>query len=253
MSASLQMITMNIHKGFSTLDKNFVIHQLREAFRQVSSDLIFLQEVQGEHSKRAIKHPNWPENSQYEFLADSIWTDFAYAKNATYPHGHHGNAILSKYPILNSVQTNLSVNRFEKRGLLHCEITIPSTDIRLQAICVHLNLLHRDRMRQYDILRQYIDRSCPGTQPLILAGDFNDWSQKAKHHLVKDLGLLEAFEECTGRHARTFPSMAPVLPLDRIYIRGMRARDVQVLKGNPWKDLSDHIALWADLEFINNA
>ncbi len=39
-------------------------------------------------------------DSQFAFLADEIWPHFAYGKNAIYSAGHHGNAILSKHPIL---------------------------------------------------------------------------------------------------------------------------------------------------------
>jgi endonuclease/exonuclease/phosphatase family metal-dependent hydrolase len=250
MSLKIQMITMNIHKGFSSFDQSFVLHQLKESLREVSSDLVFLQEVQGEHQKHAGKHPNWPENSQYEFLADQIWNDFAYAKNAVYPHGHHGNAILSKYPITQSRQTDLSVSRWEKRGLLHCSIVLPASQQEIHALCVHLDLFERGRKTQYKMLVDYIQSEIPPEAPIILAGDFNDWSQNAKMHFVKEFGLHEVFEKTEGRPAKTFPSILPLLSLDRIYTRGLEATQVKVLKGKPWKDLSDHAALWAELEVI---
>lgn len=244
----LNIITMNIHKGFSSFERNFVLHQLKEAFDKVSSDLIFLQEVQGENQRRAHRLPNWPETSQYEFLADRIWRDYAYAKNAVYPHGHHGNAILSKFPILNSQHVSLSVNRWEQRGLLHCEIILPPTQQRLHAICVHLNLLHKDRKHQYQLLSEYISSSIAETEALILAGDFNDWSNKAQQSFPREHQFVEAFEAVDGSPAKSFPSFFPILRLDRIYIRGLKARSVEVLKGKPWRALSDHAALWAELE-----
>ena len=79
-----------------------MLHRLRDAIRSVDADIIFLQEVVGQNSARAKRHPTWPDQAQHEFLADSVWRYFAYGKNAFYPDGHHGNAIISKFPILHS-------------------------------------------------------------------------------------------------------------------------------------------------------
>ena len=70
---------------------------------------MFLQEVLGEHGKHASRYEDWPATSQYEFLADSMWSDFAYGQNAVYPDGHHGNALLSKYPIKASRNLDVSI------------------------------------------------------------------------------------------------------------------------------------------------
>ena len=48
--------------------------------------------------------------------------------------------------------------------------------------------------------------------------------------------------------SRTFPSFAPWLTLDRIYVRGFAIRGVEVPKGLTWARRSDHAPLIADLE-----
>jgi signal transduction histidine kinase len=65
----------------------------------VAADVVFLQEIHGEHKGHQANLQDWPNEAQFEYLADSIWHHHAYGKNAVYPEGHHGNAILSKYPI----------------------------------------------------------------------------------------------------------------------------------------------------------
>lgn len=95
----LRILTVNTHKGFTALNRRFILPELRDAVRSTQADLVFLQEVLGEHDRHASRYGNWPQQSQYEFLADSMWSDFAYGRNAVYPDGHHGNALLSKYPI----------------------------------------------------------------------------------------------------------------------------------------------------------
>ena len=62
---------------------------------------------------------------QYEFLADSIWPQFAYGRNMVYPKGHHGNAVMSKFPIVHFQNHDVSLPGPEKRGLLHCVLQVP--------------------------------------------------------------------------------------------------------------------------------
>ncbi len=89
--------------------------------RHLNPDLVFLQEVQGLHQQHAIKHDNWPAQPQHEFLADTIW-HASYGRNVLYDHGHHGNAILSRYPIERSHNQDVTHLSFERRGLLHTQI-----------------------------------------------------------------------------------------------------------------------------------
>ncbi|WP_195848002.1 endonuclease/exonuclease/phosphatase family protein, partial [Bordetella pertussis] len=105
----LRILTVNAHKGFTSFNRRFILHELREALREARPDLVFLQEVLGEHQRHAARHARWPAVSQYEFLADTLWSAYAYGRNAVYPDGHHGNAVLSKYPIVSHRNEDLSV------------------------------------------------------------------------------------------------------------------------------------------------
>ena len=134
-----------------------MVHELRDRLKFLDADMVFLQEVVGLHEGHADRFENWPLRPQYEFLADSGWSDFAYGKNAVYPAGHHGNALLSKFPILNSENVDISAHTAEQRGLLHCEIGIPGWDQPLHCICVHLGLFAHWRRQQLLTLRQRIE------------------------------------------------------------------------------------------------
>lgn len=241
-------MSLNTHKGFTSFNRRFVLHELREAVRQVSADVVFLQEVLGEHSGHASRHSNWPEQSQYEFLADSIWTSHAYGRNAVYPGGHHGNAILSKYPIISFDNHDISQTGPERRGLLHCVIELPTwpESERMHLICVHLGLRDRHRQQQLKLLCRLVESAVPQSEPLVVAGDFNDWRQKADGAL-RHCGLKEVFREQQGRSAKTFPAGFPMLRLDRVYIRGARAGQLQVLSQKPWSQLSDHLGISAEI------
>ena len=41
---SINVLTVNMHMGFSLLNRRFVLPELREAIRGVSADMVFLQE-----------------------------------------------------------------------------------------------------------------------------------------------------------------------------------------------------------------
>jgi endonuclease/exonuclease/phosphatase family metal-dependent hydrolase len=242
----LHVATYNIHKGFSQFNRRMMVHELRARLRSVNADIIFLQEVQGAHERHAQRFHHWPERPQYEFLADEVWPEFAYGRNAVYDHGHHGNAILSRYPIVSWENLDVSSHLFESRGLLHCEIEVPAHG-RVHCLCVHLALDERGRGRQ---LRQMIDRvveAVPDDHPLIVAGDFNDWRNRAGRRLAAELGLTEVFRDDRGRPARSFPAGFPIFRLDRIYVRGFSVHHAEVHHGHPWSKISDHAMLTARL------
>ncbi|WP_454830702.1 endonuclease/exonuclease/phosphatase family protein [Pseudoxanthomonas wuyuanensis] len=240
----LNLLTANTHMGFSFTRRRFVLPELRQAIREVSADLVFLQEVLGEHSDHSLRHADWPQVPHYEFLADSLWPQFAYGRNAVYPAGHHGNALLSKFPIVSYRNRDVSIGGHESRGVLHCVLQIPSSGQQLHALCVHLGLREAHRRQQLELLCRIVDSKIPPDAPLIAAGDFNDW-RKTGHALLQRCGLHEAFAHATGRLARTFPARWPLLPLDRIYLRNLHARDLDVLSSRPWSHLSDHAVLRA--------
>lgn len=243
---SITALTVNIHKGFGPFNRRFVLPELREAVRAVGADVVFLQEVVGAHEAHADRVEGWPEEPHYEFLADQMWPQHAYGRNAVYPNGHHGNAILSKFPIVSFTNHDVSVGGIERRGLLHCVLELPRQGERLHAICAHLGLRETHRQEQLRLLCALIERDVPEGEALIVAGDFNDWRQRADGILVK-VGLKEVFSETYGELARTFPARLPLLRLDRIYTRRARARKAIVLPRRPWSHLSDHAPLAAEI------
>lgn len=247
MTQSLRIVTYNIHKGFSQFNRRMVLHDLRANLRTTHADVVFLQEVVGAHDVHPERFADYPEDSQYAFLAESVWEDYAYGKNAVYPAGHHGNAILSRYPITASENQDISAHRFEQRGLLHTEIEIPGWRDKLHCLCVHFGLFARGRRQQLIWLRERIRREVPPHAPLVIAGDFNDWRGEACEVLARDLHLIEVFGATEGRPAKSYPATLPLFRLDRIYVRGVLVKDAQVLSGRPWSRISDHAALSATL------
>jgi len=243
----LSVATWNIHKGFSQFNRRMVVHELRERLRSLDADIVFLQEVQGRHERHAARHADWPQAPQHEFLAEGVWGSHAYGRNMVYDHGHHGNAILARYPILSVHNQDVTRLRFEKRGLLHCALAAPGLALPLHCVCAHLSLFGRSRRHQYEALANFIGANVPEDAPLIVAGDFNDWRGRACHLLAPRLGLVEVFAAAGGRASRSYPAALPLFRLDRIYVRGLAVAACAVHHGPPWSALSDHAALSARL------
>jgi endonuclease/exonuclease/phosphatase family metal-dependent hydrolase len=233
----MQVLTVNIHKGYDVFNTRFVLHELREAVRAMGSDVVFLQEVQG---------GSGPSAAQYEFLADQIWSEHAYGRNAVAEGQDHGNAVLSRYPVLHSENHDLSVAGAEPRGLLHCVLGVSAEVPALHVMCVHLGLRESHRREQLGRVCDIVRRHVPPDAPLVLAGDLNDWRLRADA-LLAPSGLREVFRQAHGQHARSFPAGWPLLRLDRIYVRGVAAAMPVPMPRRPWARLSDHAPLAADI------
>jgi len=241
-ATEFNVLTLNIHKGFSTTQRHFTLENIRNCLRDSKASVVFLQEVVGEHRRFASKVPGWPQGNQLEFLADSVWSHHAYGKNAIYQHGHHGNAILSEMPFKYWHNLDVSLLNFSQRGILH---GITADDVHL--LCAHFGLFESERRSQARKLVDYIRKNIPEHAPLILAGDFNDWRKTVHHHFLKELQLQDAHQKLNNQIARTFPSFRPLLPMDRIYLRGFQVKSCDIMCSPEWKRLSDHCALLARL------
>ncbi|MDC0598639.1 endonuclease/exonuclease/phosphatase family protein, partial [Gammaproteobacteria bacterium] len=245
----LRVLTYNIHKGFSMANRRFVLRKIRDQLRKLDVDLVFLQEVQGEHIQHEKNISDWPKEPQFEFLADQVWSHHAYGKNAIQDGKHHGNAILSKYPFTEWSNINVSYLSSASRSLLHGTITIPEKSCSIHVVCLHLGLSSFERKRQIKRLNEHLKTKQKSNIPIIIGGDFNDWSgREVANHLNPELGLDEIFFQTHQRYAKTFPANWPLFCVDRIYFSGLVPVSCHCLNGKPWNTLSDHVPLLAEFE-----
>jgi endonuclease/exonuclease/phosphatase family metal-dependent hydrolase len=236
---TIRVLTLNSHQGFSAHGRHAALSQIRDGLRAAAADLVFLQEV-------GVADGSGLAGAQYEFLADQVWSQYAYGRNAATTRGHHGNALLSKYPIVSWRNVDVSVGASEPRGMLHCVLDVPDAGRTLHAVCVHLALREAHRQQQVERLLRLVADEIPADAPLVIAGDFNDWRGHAHRRLTGDRMLEEIHAGPDGRPARTFPARLPLLRLDRIYVRDLGHRPLAMPR-HPWATLSDHAPLAGDL------
>lgn len=245
---TIRVLSYNIHKGFTSRNRAFVLKEIRDAIREVHPDIVFLQEVLGEHQGHSKKFKTWPTESQFEYMADELWPHYAYGRNAVYDEGHHGNAILSKFPIVSWENEDVSTSAIERRGLLHAVVKPYEGGPDLHLVCIHFGLFENDRQIQAQRLCSRVRSFVKDGSSLIVAGDFNDWALRLSPVFKRDAQLDEAYYVRHKRHARTFPARMPVLRLDRVYFRGLDVKLAKVLHDKPWTALSDHAPLLAEFD-----
>jgi len=239
----LRVATYNIHKGVQGLGptRRLEIHNLGLAVEQLDADIVCLQEVRKMNRREALYFDRWPELSQAEYLAPEGY-EAIYRTNAFTRDGEHGNALLSRWPVVGHSHEDISDHRFEQRGLLHVEIDVDGR--RVHTIVVHLGLIRGSRMRQIAQLQRFIEREVPPGVPLVVAGDFNDWGGQIKRMLA-GFGLYE-FDE--GVDVLTYPSRLPLAQLDHVYVRGLTPCGLHVPRGKIWWRMSDHLPLIAEFK-----
>ncbi|HBP31701.1 MAG: endonuclease/exonuclease/phosphatase family protein [Advenella sp.] len=265
---TLKVVSYNIHKGKSAFGKRVSLADLQSGLTQLSADLVFLQEVQGRNSRFESLH------AQQDMLANHLSMDVCYGCNAVRTDTDHGNALLSRFRIVEHENEDISDHRLEQRGVLHARVEVDGKTVH--CFVAHLGLFAASRGRQAVAIIERIKRLVPDHEPLILAGDFNDWNEKLAPYFDHELGLHEVFANSPLRidnelprlktslrsmmdgrglmavdqlaPPRTFPAMFPWLRLDRMYQRGFTILSAQVLKGLPWARISDHAPILAELE-----
>lgn len=239
---ALRVVSWNIHKGVRGLgpSRSLQIHNIAYALQSMNADLICLQEVRAQNRLEAQRFAHWPQAQQADYLAPEGYHAI-YRSNAVTKHGEHGNALLSRWPVLDVRHEDMSDHRFEQRGLLHAQVDAPRG--RVHVLVLHLGLMGSSRVRQLAQTRDYLTRHVPENEALVIAGDFNcvrlarNWA-------------LDALDCALQQSApATFPSRLPLRQLDHIFARGLAPQSLYAPKGKAWLQMSDHLPLVAELQW----
>ena len=195
----IRVVSYNIHKGRSALMSRESLRALRLELYGLRPDLVFLQEVQGRNDQASRFH------AQHESLGAALHMDVAYGRNAIRDRTDHGNALLSRFKIAAFENQDISDHKMEQRGLLHAQV--PVGEHNVHCFVVHLGLFAGSRTRQTQALVDRIGRLVPEGDPIIIAGDFNDWADRLSPQFVQQLGLYEVFAHAPRTHGGELPTL----------------------------------------------
>lgn len=244
MTESLRIISYNLFKGRSWWSGRSALSEMGRALAEFKPDIVLFQEIR-------TTDEEGKERGAKEFVHALGLDQSAFGMNFHGKSTKHGNAIFARRSILHFENCDLTVSRLEKRGVLtaECEFGVTNkaeTSRSIRLFCTHLDLTKTGRMKQLARLAQEVEKHLdPKDEPYILAGDFNDWNLEGDIYLKARLGVQEAHEVRFGELPKTFPSLFPVIRLDRVYFKGLTVKEARVLRG-PFQFLSDHRPLLVD-------
>lgn len=232
----LRVVTYNVHACVGR-DGRFAPARILQVLDALDADIIGLQEVEDRrvHGQTVT-----------EYLADGLGMHAC--PGPTLRRGEpiggdsqgnaYGNLLLSKLPPKRVEHIDLSIARREPRGAVAARFDVSGRDVTVTV--THFGLSMAERKRQLTAL---LDATTTNASDVnILMADFNEWRPANGLHRQ----LRKHYEQC--RPLRTFPSQAPLLALDRIYVAPHGHIDrVHVDRGGIVRVASDHLPLVADL------
>ena len=243
--------TYNIHKGFTQLNRRMVIHELRDRSARALRRHPVSAGGRRRPPRHAARHVDWPTEAAARIhRRHRSGTRSRTAGRRSSRHGHHGNAMLSRYPIVEQENLDISAHAFESRGLPPLRDRARSeARRRCTASMSTSGLFERGRHWQIQALCETIARRCRGCAARDRRRTSTTGATRRTGCSSRSSASYEVFEAVRGRPARTFPSVMPVFRLDRIYARGLsirrRARPLRVPRG---RHISDHAALAATFD-----
>jgi endonuclease/exonuclease/phosphatase family metal-dependent hydrolase len=208
----LRVLSYNIHKCIGGVDRKYDPSRIAEVIQKLDCDVVMLQEVDAGVSRSRGDH-------QVELLGDALGMPHRtwHPNVAVRGGGHYGNAILSRYPVIESTNIDLSIKWKKKRSVLHGVLRVRHEDVdrTVHVFNMHLGLARFERRIQ---LQKFLDShpfaNLHSETPVVVGGDLNDVYGGLKQ-LLSPAGF-RGFD----RRPLTFPAWGPLRPLDGIFVRG---------------------------------
>jgi endonuclease/exonuclease/phosphatase family metal-dependent hydrolase len=226
----LRVGTYNVH-GHKGTDGKIIAERTFEVVRRLHADCVALQEF--------VNAPAPTGESLLEHWARTLGMHGAYA--AAFERGgeEFGNALLTRWPIVEQHAHDVSLRGYRRRVIL--EVLVSGDGVTLQMMSLHLGVSPRERALQ----AQRLFELCSATRAdfHLLLGDFNEWSRFSAVSR-----RLRAHFDVT-RQLPTFPSRGPVVGLDRVWVhpRGV-LRETRVEASPAARLASDHLPLVATID-----
>ena len=232
---SLRIATYNIHRCRG-LDGRTRPERIVGVLKAVDADVVALQEVVG-----AGPHGG----GQAEELGAALGMGWIMS-SARLLRGHQfGNMVLSRYPITQHVEHDLSWKTCEARRLQRVDVSVNGATLHVYN--VHLGTALLERRHQAERLASIVtDRHVNG--PKLVLGDFNEWMKGlVTSTLSARLNSVDLRDFL--KHRRTYPGVFPLLHLDHIYYAGhLEIVGIELPRTRLSLVASDHLPLVADIQ-----
>ncbi len=215
----LRILSYNMHRAIG-VDRLFRPERIAKVIKHHQADIVLLQEVDVgvPRSRKLDLAKEMAEAGDYPYYVTGL--------NVKLKKGMYGNATLSKFPIIQSRNINLTIGRHKARGCKYSSIQVSNSSgfsQNIEVFNLHLGLTPQERVRQIGLLfnsKEFFSLN-PET-PCLVGGDFNDWRTLLGPIFTDILNF-----ECATNHSRgyhnpllTYPAFSPTGGLDKIFYRG---------------------------------
>jgi endonuclease/exonuclease/phosphatase family metal-dependent hydrolase len=232
---SVRVATYNIHKCRG-LDGRTSPQRIVDVLAPIDADVIALQEVIGAGTRGA---------GQAETIGAALGMGWVMAPTRHLRGHQYGNVVLSRVPINQHVQYDLSWKTCERRCCQRVDLTFDHQTVHLYN--VHLGTAYLERRHQAQRLVSILHDRRVG-RPKVVLGDFNEWTRGLATTLLSEkLNAIDLTAYLKRR--RTYPGIFPILHLDHIYYEGeVQVMNIELPRTRRSLIASDHLPLVADLK-----
>ena len=241
-----RILTYNVHHCLG-IDGRLSPARIAEVIGSCEPDVVVLQEVD-------VNRARTGGIDQGQAIADELSMHLHFHPSIQVMEEFYGDAILTPRPCrLVKAELLPSWGRrafVEPRGALWASVNIGGAEI--QIINTHLGLRGPERLRQIDRLLGPDWLGHPACcEPVIFAGDFNAIPrsrvyQRIAAHLSDAQRWLG-----TSRQRPTYPSRAPLLRLDHVFVgQSIEVLGAEVIRTPLARIASDHLPLLVDFRVV---
>lgn len=234
---TVRVATYNVHKC-QGMDRRTRPERIARVLEEINADVIALQEVLSIPDHR-------PEADQSKFIADALGMQYIHAEARKLHGGIYGNVLLSRFPVEQHQNVDITHQGREERSVLRADILLNVQ--RLHIFNVHLGTSFWERRYQARALMEHHVLRAPDlTGHRIVMGDLNEWTRGlVTRTLSEEFRRIDL--EVPIFRKRTYPALLPFLHLDYIYFEHtIQARDAFFHTSRLALVASDHLPLVAD-------
>jgi endonuclease/exonuclease/phosphatase family metal-dependent hydrolase len=241
-----RILTYNVRRCLG-IDGRLSPARIAEVIASCAPDVVALQELD-------VNRARTGGIDQAQAIADELRMHLHFHPAIQVMEERYGDAILTTRPcrlVKAELLPTWGRRAFvEPRGALWAAVNVGGAEV--QVINTHLGLRGPERLRQIDTLLGPDWLGHPTCrEPVIIAGDFNAIPrsrvyQRISAHLRDAQIWLD-----TSRQRPTYPSRAPLLRLDHVFVsRSIEVQRAEVIRTPLARIASDHLPLLVDFRVI---
>ena len=235
----MKIMSYNIQSCRDYITRQFDPTKVINVIKEYEPDILGLNEVRSEKLVET-NDPSW--FNQTKTIADAMGYKYYFFAEAIKLQGYYGNAIISKYPILNPeiipIPDPLIKDEdvyYESRCILKCNVN------GYLVLITHLGLANKERELGISLLKKIVLENF--NQNIILMGDFN---MEENHPLMKEIStiLIDSSTKFKTKQL-SFPSINPVSKIDYIFT----SSNIDIISSSIInKVASDHFPIVANIK-----